>query len=152
MFFRMKHIIKKDLEILKEKLIEEKTRLESSLSVLGRQLVDGDWITVIKENNGDTLPEDVADRVEDMYTRSGTLTELERKYVEVTDALNKMESEGYGICEISKKPIEVKRLMINPSARTAAAHMNDQVWEDFDAELLDEDSESQNHENTPEEE
>ena len=51
------------------------------------------------------------------------LKELEIRYNDIKDALDKIEKNKYGICEVSGEEIEEERLIANPAARTCKAHM-----------------------------
>lgn len=123
----MKSLDKKTLTELKSMLETEKESLFQDLSDIGVQNpVTGDWTAVPVETDGDAESDyaDQADYVEDFESRSARLGEIEKKYKDVTDALEKMENGNYGICEKSGQPIELDRLMANPAARTCKAMMN----------------------------
>ena len=49
---------------------------------------------------------------------------LKVRYNDVKDALHKIETTGYGVCEVCGEKIEEDRLEANPAARTCKAHMN----------------------------
>jgi RNA polymerase-binding transcription factor DksA len=115
-------------EIFKKKLEEEKARLESELSSIGRINPDnpGDWEAVpVDAGTREADPNDRADQVEDYETNTAILKQLETQLKDVNDALAKFEDGTYGICEVSGDPIEEGRLNANPAARTCVAHMND---------------------------
>jgi len=119
-----------DIQNLKAKLLEERANLEKQLSDLG--IMDpetGDWGAYQKEAGEADVPDknDAADFDEDFAIRANTLGELEKRHLDVQNALSKIErgDGSYGKCEISGKDIEEDRLDANPAARTCKEHMND---------------------------
>lgn len=123
----MKSLDKKTLAELKSMLESDLATLNTELSSIGVQnAVTGDWSAVPAETDGEAESDytDQADYVEDFESRSARLGEIEKKYKDVVDALAKMESGTYGVCEKSGEPIELDRLMANPAARTCKAMMN----------------------------
>ena len=123
----MKHLDKKTLDQLRALLETEKTSLFQELSGIGMQNpITGDWQAVPMQTDGDAEADytDQADYVEDFESRSARLSEMERRYTEVLNALEKMNTNTYGICEKSGQPIELDRLMANPAARTCKTMMN----------------------------
>jgi len=114
----------------KQKLEEELAVLETELSRIGRRNPENpdDWEA--KPEVSDIVPADkneAADHVESFEANTAMLKELEARYNNVKLALQKIEKGAYGICEVSGKPIEEKRLEANPSARTCTVHMNESV-------------------------
>ena len=63
--------------------------------------------------------------MEEYQNNKAILNQLETRLNEVKSALEKIENDKYGICEVSGVPIEIDRLEANPAARTCKAHMND---------------------------
>ena len=120
----------KDINKLKGMLLEERAKLEAELSDLG--IMDpetGDWGAYQKEPGEADVSDknEAADFDEDFLTRANTLGQIEKRYLDVKNALDKIErADGsFGICELSGKDIEEDRLMANPAARTCKEHMND---------------------------
>ncbi len=118
-----------DIQKLKGMLLEERAKLEKELSDLG--IMDpetGDWGAYQKEPGEADVSDknDAADFDEDFMTRANTLGEIEKRYIDVQNALAKIEkSDGsFGKCEMSGEMIEEDRLMANPAARTCKGHMN----------------------------
>ncbi len=66
---------------------------------------------------------EVADNIEEFEENTAVLKELEIRYNDIKDALDKIEKNKYGICEVSGEEIEEERLIANPAARTCKAHM-----------------------------
>lgn len=105
----------------------EQKVLQGELSEIGVQNpTTGDWQAVPVQTDGDAESDytDQADYVEDFESRSARLSELERRYQDITEALEKIKTGNYGICEKSGEPIELDRLMANPAAKTCKAMMN----------------------------
>ena len=111
----------------KTKLEEEKKLLEEELRNLGRVDNSGDWETVIDNeiSNQEVQDEaDMAEKASDYEERSIKLNTLEIRLSDVNKALEKINSENYGICEICNKEIEKDRLEVNPAARSCKECMN----------------------------
>ena len=49
---------------------------------------------------------------------------LEIRLKNIMRALDKIENNNYGMCELSKEPIEIERLDANPAARTNIANLS----------------------------
>lgn len=62
--------------------------------------------------------EDLAELQIDNTSDQALLHRLETELAEVNDALNRIKSGVYGICEKTAKKIPIERLIANPSART----------------------------------
>lgn len=116
-----------DTQFFKQKLLEEKARLEKELATIGRINPDNpdDWEAVpVDPGTRQSDPNDKADMIEDYETNTAILKQLEIQLDDVNDALLKIEKGAYGICEMSGHPIEEGRLNANPAARTCIEHMN----------------------------
>lgn len=116
-----------DIKIFKQKLLDEKIRLEKELSTVGRVNPDNpnDWEAVpVDPGSRESDPNNKADMIEDYETNTAILKQLEIQLEDVNDALAKIENSTYGICEVSGHPIEEGRLNANPAARTCMEHMN----------------------------
>jgi RNA polymerase-binding transcription factor DksA len=110
----------------KEKLLKEKKILLEELSGVGHMSdkAKGEW-----EATPEVLPPEydqnsLADKFEDFEERTALKNILEPKLKEVTDALEKIDSGKFGICEVCEGKIETERLDANTSARTCIAHIN----------------------------
>ncbi len=109
-------------EKLKEKLFEEKARLEGELKKISRK-VDGDWeakSTVVVDTADDT---EMADKFEELSTNDSIVANLEYRLKEVNHAMDHIKNGTYGICETCGEKIEEDRLEANPAAKTCKAHM-----------------------------
>ncbi len=116
-----------DTQFFKQKLLDEKMRLEKELSTIGRINPDNpnDWEAVpVDPGTRESDPNDKADMIEDYETNTAILKQLEIQLDDVKDALLKIEKGTYGVCEVSGHPIEEGRLKANPAARTCIEHMN----------------------------
>ncbi len=114
-------------QIYKQKLEEEKARLESELATIGRINPDNpaDWEATPDNTGGrEADPNSSADRIEDYETNTAILKQLEIQLTDVNDALARIEDGSYGKCEVSGEQIEEGRLNANPAARTCMEHMN----------------------------
>ena len=113
-------------DVLRVKLEEEKTLLIDELKEIGI-VVDaksGDWEAVPEKQLPTSDENDLADKFESYEERSDMLKTLKTRYNEIVSALEKMDSKGFGICEVCGAPIEADRMAANPAAKTCKAHMN----------------------------
>lgn len=116
-----------DIPNFKELLEKEKELLEKELSKLGiKNPEDGDWGAILTSIKGADRADDniAADRFEDFGERSSILGELEIRYHNVLDALEKIKKSMYGVCKVCGRPIELDRLKANPAASTCKKHLN----------------------------
>ena len=104
----------------------EKKLLEDELSKVGRKNPDNpsDWIPApadeARVHADDNL---AADAIEEFDEKMAIVNTLEARYNEVKKALDKIEANTYGVCEVCGKEIEEDRLEANPSASTCKEHM-----------------------------
>ncbi len=102
---------------LKEKLLAEKARLEGELSRIGKPTgIPGDYETQIQDMGDDE--DENASEVEEYVDNVAVEDNLEGQLKDVNDALAKMETGSYGICEKTGEEIPVERLQAYPAART----------------------------------
>lgn len=114
----------KTVEQAKQKLEEEKARLEAQMAGMGRRnvAVPDDWEPVPPETGAEADLVDQADIIVGRDTASAIFNDLEARYDVVLAALARMEKGTYGVCETCGKKIEAKRLKADPAARTCIAH------------------------------
>lgn len=116
-----------NIQHFKTKLEAELARLEAELKSVGHKSAtsaDG-WEADDKAADPDAADDmEVADSIEEFENHTAITKDLEVQYKDVKDALHKIETTGYGICEVSGEKIEEDRLEANPAARTCKAHMN----------------------------
>ena len=105
-------------EELKQALLAEKVKLEADLSRMAVSIdkKEGDYEPMI-ENIG-TDREDNTTEVEQFADNLPVEATLEKKLQDIILALDKIESNTYGLCENCGEEIDIKRLEINPSAKT----------------------------------
>lgn len=116
---------KEKIEYFKDKLVEEKERLEKELERIGKKnpKVPGDWELKTEDLNVNLPdPNEQADVFEEIETRNAIEDNLEERLMLVNEALVRVKKGTYGICQISKEPIEEKRLEANPAARNCVKH------------------------------
>lgn len=118
------HLEQNELEELRGALEAEKDSLEEDLASHGRMQSDtGDWQGASTGFSGEEAdPIDAADQIEELVTNVPLVEELEARHKDVEDALEKMDSGTYGMCEECGEPIPMDRLEANPAARTCIAH------------------------------
>ncbi|MBP9727903.1 MAG: TraR/DksA C4-type zinc finger protein [Candidatus Moranbacteria bacterium] len=105
-------------EVLREKLLNEKKRLEAGLLRFADATgTVGSYETRIEDMGTD--PDENASEVEEYVDNLGLEQNLEAQLKDVNDALAKMEAGTYGVCEETGKEIPLDRLMAYPGARTA---------------------------------
>jgi RNA polymerase-binding protein DksA len=104
----------KTLQELKEKLLEEKKRLEADLQKIATK-DNGEYEPNV-EDLGRSL-EDNAEEVEEYATNLGITETLEKNLHDVEDALERMEKGTYGNCENCNQEIPLERLRVFPAAR-----------------------------------
>ncbi|MFI5260215.1 MAG: TraR/DksA family transcriptional regulator [Candidatus Paceibacteria bacterium] len=109
----------------KEKLEEEKKKLESELSSVGQRnpAVANDWEAAREEAGIESDLMDQADIVVNRENTAAILADLEARYDRVLAALARIEKGTYGVCEVCSAPIEEARLEADPSATTCVAHV-----------------------------
>ncbi len=114
-----------DFSVYKDRLTEEKTRLEGELLTIGRRNPSNpaDWEAVPPETGQEADPNDAADLIEGYEANTAILKDLEIRYNLVLAALARIDAGTYGICETGGEEIEEARLNADASARTCKAHI-----------------------------
>ncbi len=113
----MQHLTQEQLNHLRERLQEQKARLEEELSAIAVRTEDGEFETKFPEDIGNRTDEN-ATEVEAFTDNMAVSETLEAQLRDVTDALEKMDAGTYGICEKTGAPIPYARLEAYPAART----------------------------------
>lgn len=116
-----------DTQYFKEKLETERDELVKQLKQVGRKNPENpdDWESTPEQM--DTLEserEERASRVTAYQQNTAILHELEARYNNVKDALERIEGGSYGTCAIGNEEIEQERLEANPAARTCSKHLD----------------------------
>jgi RNA polymerase-binding transcription factor DksA len=117
-----------ELDELRKTLEVEKETLEDDLASHGRvQNETGEWEGASVGFDGEESdPNDVADQIEELATNVPLVAELEKRHIDVAEALEKMDDGLYGLCEECDKQIELARLKANPAARTCIEHKDEE--------------------------
>lgn len=111
----------------KEKLETEMALLEKELASVGRLNPENskDWeategeIDITKADENET-----ADGIEEYEGRTAIMKQLETRYNEIKDALERITNGSYGKCSVCGKDIEEDRLEANPAATTCKEHLS----------------------------
>lgn len=114
-----------NLEYFKNKLEEEKSRLEAELSEVGKRnpAIKGDWEpTPAEMDTRASEQSELADKFEEMENRSAIEVHLEEKLNEVIAALERVKNGTFGTCTVCGEKIDEKRLEANPSSATCVKH------------------------------
>ena len=114
-----------ELERFKTKLIDEQKSLETELSGLARVNPDNpaDWEMKPSGVGEAEFHDEIPEILEEEEEREATEVELEKRLRAVVRALNRIQDNAYGKCEVGGEEIEVERLDANPAARTCKAHI-----------------------------
>lgn len=115
----------KDFSAYAKRLEEEKVRLETELSTIGRRNPSNpsDWEALPPEAGQESDPSDAADLIEGYEANTAILKDLEARYNDVLGALKRLTDGTYGVCTVSGEQIEKERLDADPTARTCKAHL-----------------------------
>lgn len=110
---------KYQIDELKTKLEKNKASLEEMLERFAKKdtLPEGDWDTIYPKTKGSNI-EEMADEVEEFSSLIKIEHSLEVKLKNINDALKKIKSGGYGICEKCNQEIEYKKLSVIPETKT----------------------------------
>lgn len=114
-----------DTKYFKEKLEEELKNLEEELESVGQKSKTNpnDWEPKAADLMPDAADEsELADYLEEFENNTAILKQLEIRYNEVKNALERIEKGEYGLCKISGEEIEAVRLEANPAADTCIKH------------------------------
>jgi len=115
-----------NIDLYKTKLEAEKALLEKELLTVGRRNPDNpaDWqatpavMDILKADENEK-----ADTIEEFETNTAILKQLEIRYNNVKDALERIAKGTYGKCSVCDKEIEADRLEANPAATTCKIHL-----------------------------
>ena len=103
---------KKDLKQFQDLLLKAKARLTNELNCLENK--------IDKPSDSFAYPYHMADvgtETADKEEESIIVTSVGNRLVHIEEALEKVRSKAYGICEKCEKPIERKRLKAKPYAK-----------------------------------
>lgn len=116
------------ISYFKGKLEEEVALLESELKSVGRVNPDNpaDWqATPAKLDTLNADENEVADTIEEFEGNTAVLKQLEIRYNEVKEALERINNGNFGVCKIGGELIEEDRLEANPAATTCKKHITE---------------------------
>ncbi len=110
----------------KELLTNEKIKLESELSSIGRRNPSNknDWEAVPQETGKEPDKNDAADLIEGFEENTAILKDLEIRYNNVLSALERIEKNTYGKCTTCGAEIKKERLDADNAAAVCIEHMN----------------------------
>lgn len=114
-----------DYSHCKQLLLKERAHLQQSLEGLGYVHADDqdDYDATSDEEVIETGDEaDHAAHLEEFSSRVMLEAELEKRYIEVHDALDAIKNGTYGVCVFCGEAIPLARLEANPAARTCILH------------------------------
>ncbi len=116
-----------DLKYFKNKLEEEKERLETELKQVAKRNPERpeDWEPMPVEAGLDSRtsdPNELSDAFEEFQNRSAIEVHLEERLNDVIAALNRIKKGTFGDCETGKEKIDEKRLEANPAAANCIKH------------------------------
>lgn len=116
-----------NIDYFKNKLEEEKNRLEAELARVGKRnpAIKGDWEPTPAEAETDTRTSEqseLADKFEEFENRSAIEVHLEEKLNEVIAALERIKKGVFGICTVCGEKIDEKRIEANSAATTCVKH------------------------------
>ena len=111
-----------------KKLLEKELKLlETDLKTIGRINPENpkDWEAIPPETDVTVgaEKEEIAEKIESFESDTAVLKQLEIKYNEVKEALERTYNNTFGHCIVCHKEIEEDRLAANPSAKTCKEHM-----------------------------
>jgi RNA polymerase-binding transcription factor DksA len=116
-----------DTTTFKATLEAELSRITTDLSSIATlEPESGDWVVHPEVAQAETDENSEADAYEETEERQAILGELETAYRNIKRALEKINNDTFGVCEICGLDIEPERLEFLPTARTCKAHRDDE--------------------------
>lgn len=117
----MPDLTQDQLDELHANLEAERDSLDEELAAHGRR-VGRDWEGSSGSKGEEPDPNVAADNIETLSTNVPLVEELEARRSEIGKALQRMDANMYGTCEVCKMPISFDRLEANPAAATCVKH------------------------------
>lgn len=117
---------KKLTKHFEEKLRAELAELEMELASIGRKNPENpkDWEATPEKTDTHSADEtELADSMESFEGNTAILKQLEIRYNEVKQALERVKGGSYGRCSACSTLIESDRLEANPAATTCKKHL-----------------------------
>lgn len=117
-----------DLSRWQDLLNKEQADLEAQLAKLGRVNPQNknDWEVTPLPAEETVFRDEAGDKLEEMEEREEIELTLEQRLREVRAALQRLQTQTFGRCELGGEIIEEERLLVNPAARTCKAHRNEE--------------------------
>jgi RNA polymerase-binding transcription factor DksA len=111
---------KEKIKLLKEKMEKEKEHLEEMLNSFAKESSSnpGDWKTKFPDFKTEGTLDEEADEVEEYSSLLPIEKTLELKIQNINKALEKIDSNVYGKCEVCGKEIKEERLELIPETKT----------------------------------
>ena len=108
-----------------KRLEEEKAKLEVEMGMVGRknEAEKNDWESIPTETGTEADLIDQTDVVISSEDNAAILADLEARYDTVLTAIERIQSDTYGKCEVCGEEIEEKRLVADPAAMTCIEHL-----------------------------
>lgn len=104
------------LSELKNKLINEKARIENEIGRIAKPTLSDEHATVFNEIG--SSEDENASEVEEYTDNLAIENTLEKQLKEIDDALESLENGTYGKCQNCGSEIPTERLLAYPSAKT----------------------------------
>lgn len=101
-------LTKQELDNYKQKLEEERAKLEKDISALTTPVDMGSDVDAFDEE---------ADEAEEFSQNQGTAVELKKRHAAINEALNRIGVGEYGKCQKCEMDIEKQVLEVNPESR-----------------------------------
>ncbi len=126
----MSHVTKKQIRILKDRLLEEKGVLDNHFN---RDADEDDSLLVSTGELSavDNHPADVATEVFERSRDQAIDENLKHQLYEVNDALSRIDSGDYGVCQECGKSIPYERLLAIPYTAYCIEHVTDETVSDY---------------------
>ncbi len=116
-----------DISSIQQALLEKRERIVTDLTAIATcNQETGDWEALPVSEVSEADVNNEADGVEDWNERHATVTQLEIMFRNYNRALEKIQSNTFGTCEICGEDIEPNRLLVLPEARTCTDHIDDE--------------------------
>jgi RNA polymerase-binding transcription factor DksA len=115
-----------DIHHFKEILVAEMSTLEEELATIAQpsEEVPATWVAIQTDTQIEADIHDQADLL-DQYQENRALVEvLSPRYQQVVAAIERIENDTYGVCEVCGEDIEEERLEADPAASTCKAHLS----------------------------
>ena len=109
------------IQKLKADLLAEKKEIEKELGIIASEnpLVKGDFEVKV-DDVGESM-EDAAQELGELDRNQAMVEELQKKLKHIDQAIHKLDTGAYGVCDSCASPIEEQRLKVVPVAALCVA-------------------------------